>query len=75
MRRKLGVAVVTVVAALAIGAGPASADPPFEFVCVDEATGEVLFAMGSPGGVKWAYNVQQCILEKGATHPAPEIKK
>jgi hypothetical protein len=71
MRVKFGVAVVTAATALAIGAAPASADPP-GFGCYNGDT--LVFEMGAPGDKGWVEMIRLCNLEKSQAHPAP-LKK
>jgi hypothetical protein len=69
MKIKHGVAVVTAVAALAIGAAPASAGQP-EFGCYRD--GEVAIPLVSPGSAEWRDAVvEKCIGLGGISHPGP----
>jgi hypothetical protein len=71
MKLKLGVAVVTAVAGLAIGAAPASADPP-EFGCYDQKTGVELIPLPTPGSDNWRTAVvEKCIGTGDLGHPKP----
>jgi hypothetical protein len=69
MKLKHGVAVVTAVAALAIGAAPASAGQP-EFRCW--RGGEIVVPLVAPGSEGWQDAVEKCVtLGDGPAHPAP----
>jgi hypothetical protein len=61
-------------AALAIGAGPASAGPPV-FGCYAQG-GSLLFVVGTPADKEWVMNVRNCVvLEKVVAHIAPLTKE